>query len=125
MVITGDANACTSNLPDYVEIDQFLFKEVLGEVIQVGVYNNTLPQESKVRNSTCNKINKVGRKLLDICKTNNLLIVNGRLNPDITGKKTFRGVSLIDYTICTQSLFSSFKHFEVTELDPLFSDGHN
>ena len=46
--------------------------------------------------------------LLDICKTNNLFIVNGRIGDDKTksGKLTCKNSSVVDYCICTCSFFT-------------------
>ena len=43
--------------------------------------------------------------LLDICKANNLFIVNGRIGDDKTesGKITCKNSSVVDYCICTCS----------------------
>ena len=38
--------------------------------------------------------------------------------------KTFWNISTLDYTLCTAVVFNLLSTFEVTELDPLFSDGH-
>ena len=76
------------------------------------------------RKSQCTKVNKTGTKLLEICKLNNLLILNGRLGKDSTiGKFTFRNTSVIDYTISTPQILHQFKEFEIIELDGLYSDG--
>ena len=48
------------------------------------------------------KTNNNGYKLIDICRNNNLFILNGRFGKDKNlGKFTFRDQSLIDYTICS------------------------
>ena len=71
------------------------------------------------------KTNTTGTWLTDVCKNNNLFIVNGRVGKDKgVGRRTFKDISMIDYTLCTADCFTFFKHFEVIELDSIFSDGH-
>ena len=66
-----------------------------------------------------------GYKLIDICRNNNLYILNGRFGRDKTeGKLTFRNQSLIDYTICSFNCLKLLKDFEVIDTDPIYSDGH-
>jgi hypothetical protein len=71
------------------------------------------------------KKNNHGYKLLDICKNNNLVMMNGRFDNDkIIGKMTFRNVSVIDYLITSIKGFSALKTFEILDVDNLFSDRH-
>ena len=65
-------------------------------------------------------------KLLDICKNNNLFLLNGRsyLDKDF-GQYTLRDKSVLDYVIATADCFRTLENFEVIDTDPLFSDGHN
>ena len=128
ILITGDANAQTSNLADYVEFDDFI-----GNYFDLD--ENTLRSFSKIshlselnipqnRISKCKKVNKIGKKMLEICKNNDLIILNGRIGNDSTGNYTFRDTSVIDYTISSINALSLVENFEISELDRLFSDGH-
>ena len=77
------------------------------------------------RSSMDTKTNNSGYWLTDVCKNNNLFIVNGRVGKDKgVGRKTFRDTSTIDYTLCTADCFTFLTQFEVIDLDPIFSDGH-
>ena len=70
------------------------------------------------RNSFDNELNNHGKKLLDICKSTDLRILNGRVNGDSLGRATFHGrngISVIDYAICDQDLFSNISNFIVKE----------
>ena len=62
---------------------------------------------------------------MNICKSNNLIILNGRCgkNKNI-GKYSFRNISVIDYAISSYEGARHVKNFEITEPDPLFSDGY-
>lgn len=129
MFVTGDANGHTSTLPDYAIFDQFLSDEFRINEDDLRSMNcvNMLPYlDIPVdRSSKCNKVNSHGRKLLDICKLNNLFIVNGRFGKDkCIGNFTFRNISVIDYCLASLDCLRQIESFEVIELDPIFSDGH-
>ena len=65
--------------------------------------------------------NNEGNALLEICKSNNLCILNGRCGKDKNlGSFTFKHTSVIDYSITTVDTFKFIDDFEVTELDSLF-----
>ncbi|MEW8152430.1 MAG: reverse transcriptase family protein [Candidatus Thiodiazotropha endolucinida] len=75
--------------------------------------------------SSDKKKNNTGYRLLDICKNNNLTILNGRFGRDQNvGKPTFRGISVLDYTISSIRGLRLLTDFEIIELDRLYSDGH-
>ena len=70
------------------------------------------------RNSYDNEINNHGKRLLDICKSAELKILNGRVWGDTLGRPTFHGrngISVIDYAICDQDLFSNVSSFVVNQ----------
>ena len=53
------------------------------------------------RRSLDSKKNNHGYKIIDLCKSNNLVLVNGRTDADIPGKMTFQNVSVIDYFLAS------------------------
>ena len=70
------------------------------------------------------KKNKNEYKLIEICKNNNMIILNGRYGKDKTvGRVTFRDISVLDYSIASLHGLHLLSDFEITELDYLFSDG--
>ena len=84
--------------------------------------NNNIPLE---RISQDTKINNIGRNIIDMCKNNNLFIVNGRIGKDKhMGNLTFRNKTLIDYTLASSDFMPLFTEFEVVDLDLLYSDVH-
>jgi len=129
VLITGDANAYTATLPDFTEFDEYLTSYLdldeetecsLNQINQLNEYD--IPKD---RSSKCTKINKSGRRLLEICKSNNLFILNGRIGKDRhAGNYTFRALSVIDYSIASTKLVPLFIDFEIIEMDSIFSDGH-
>ena len=73
------------------------------------------------------KINEYGRKLINLCISTGLRIVNGRLHEDKEiGKYTCikkRGCSVVDYVIGSSDFFKYIHNFKVNDHTP-FSD-HN
>ena len=77
------------------------------------------------RHSQDKHTNNHGSKLIEICKNNNLFIVNGRFSADREcGKYTFRKTSVIDYSLVTADTFGILNSFNILDTDPIFSDGH-
>ena len=65
--------------------------------------------------------NANGKEVIDLCKTYNLCIINGRKTGDHLGNFTsFQpgGNSVIDYTIVSQSLFPNILTFRVGDFLP-------
>lgn len=130
VLITGDLNARTARLKDYMRADNFLSdifdfdtetRSFFDKISILEKFN--IPTERATKDS---KTNNNGNWLVEICKNNNMFIVNGRVGKDQhEGAPTFRDKSVIDYTISTAECFEWFSEFEITELDALFSDGHS
>ena len=71
------------------------------------------------------KINNDGNLLLDLCKSCNLFILNGRCGRDKgIGSLTFKDLSTIDYSLSSFDCLKYIANFYVYPLDTLFSDGH-
>ena len=128
----GDFNARCSNLLDYDEPDDDLLgvlnydsnTELTNEFYDFNklcLYNIPLQ-----RNSMDNgRVNDYGKKLIEICKNNNLYIVNGRVGIDKNvGKTTSKESSIVDYFLASSDLFPLICEFEVLDFDPLISDIH-
>ena len=65
-------------------------------------------------------------KLIDICKNNNLFILNGRFDKDENiGNFTFRDTSVIDYILVSVHTLKLLRSFEIADTDPIFSDVHS
>ena len=78
------------------------------------------------RNSFDNELNSHGKRLLEICKSADLRILNGRVSGDSLGRVTFHGkngVSVVDYAVCDQDLLSHVANFVVK--DPLHLSDHS
>ena len=79
------------------------------EIICLNDYDNEeeLSPDNHERCSMDLKIQKFGRKLIQICNNNNMQILNGRIIGDLEGKFTCihpNGSSVIDYFVCTNEI---------------------
>ena len=63
------------------------------------------------------EINEQGRKIIDLCKTYNLAIMNGRSEGDPLGTFTYQKENLcnstIDYSICNKHFYHNINNFMV------------
>ena len=81
---------------------------------------------SLFRKSRDNNTNTNGHRLIQICRNNNIFILNGRVHKDRNlGNFTFRNKSVFDYVLSTAESFQYVINFEISETDFLFSDGHS
>ena len=72
------------------------------------------------------RVNKYGKKLIELCKRCSICIANGRLGKDkYIGKTTCKDASLVDYLLLSPNLFDYISDFEIIDFDPMFSDVHN
>ena len=130
--LLGDFNAKTGTLQDYVETDKSLLDifDMLDDVDLINFmydYENIVKAgASLIRKSTCTaRTNTYGHMLLDMCRKNNIYIVNGRLGKDKhAGECTCQDVSVIDYFLASSKLFFHILDFEVKDFSPQFSDVH-
>ena len=82
IMLLGDFNTRTKNRKDFIQIDSFVDKEYsldfLTQYINYKLIIFEMPQFSLERTSKDIKMNNFGYQLLDLCKSQNLFIVNGR-----------------------------------------------
>ena len=70
-------------------------------------------------------MNNYGYKLLEICKSLDMYIVNGRFSDDkYLGVATTCKNTLIDYAIVSPLLFKFISYFNIANFDPILSDIH-
>lgn len=123
ILLNGDFNSRTGADKDFVELDE-------NENCPVDLphldYASTLTQFDMLykRNSNDISKNNYGNKLLDLCRNNNLFILNGRVNGDKHGLFTCRQASVVDYFICTYELISFVVTLNVLDFSMLYSDVH-
>ena len=115
IVLAGDFNARTGTENDFITNDYCNF--VPGDSFP-------LPTVVSPRKSFDNHINEQGKHLLEICKSLDLRILNGRCKGDSFGKITFhgnQGISTVDYIIVSHEILNIFQNFVVRQPTP-FSD---
>ena len=120
--LVGDFNSRTGNLADFIEDEEFSRnKTEYNDEDGDDNFRCTLP----VRCNTDTSVNKNGTNLLELCKTSDLCIVNGRIGDDVFGKCTFADSSTIDYCLISRESFELVENFQVDNFDNTISDKHN
>ena len=97
VMIVGDFNAKTGSLDDTIPPDK-----------SDELFDLVLDEPPPKRNSQDDAVNPRGNDLLDMCRSLDLNIVNGRKTGDLFGKYTcfqWNGNSLVDYLITSSSVF--------------------
>ena len=103
IMLIGDLNARTQELLDYIPNESLDYIPLEGEMYNVDTIG-TSP-----RNNMDTGSNSYGAKLLDLCKTVPLRILNGRIFGDLLGKLTCHtplGSSCVDYCAVSPELLS-------------------
>ena len=130
VLLMGDFNARTYNKQDFLDEDEFFRHQFDYDKDMIDHFQNSTVLNqfglTKIRTSQDKTVNNEGNMLIDTCKSNNLFILNGRCGSDKNvGAMTFRNQSIIDYSIVSHQALQFVKMFKISELDPLFSDGHS
>ena len=105
IVLARDFNARTGKENDFITDESGTF--IPGEEIPP-------PPNLTKRQNFDNIVNDHGKQLLDLCKTCDLRILNGRSKGDTLGKFTFHpinGISTVDYIIVSHDLFGFGSRF--------------
>ena len=67
-------------------------------------------------------LNANGKKFIEMCRGSNIFIANGRIGEDKdVGQFTYRGTSLIDYTLATVEALKLISKFSIIERDPILA----
>ena len=114
IILLGDFNARTGLLNDFIEHD-FIDSTNTNDVLDIYTTDNHFPK----RNNSDIKINELGEKLLKMCISNRLRILNGRKTGDLDGKMTSyqsSGTSTIDYGIVNEAYWDQIISFQVENL---------
>jgi len=94
ILLSGDTNGYTSNLCDFVQVDDFIADLFTFDQQTIDHFDQSFvlshPLFNVNRTSMDNKVNTVGRKLIEICQNNNMFIVNGRCSQDMLGNFTLK-----------------------------------
>ena len=131
--LIGDMNSRTGNLDDTLDFDHVMINECeindFAEELSSINFSNENSAINKVRVNTDRTVNENGKALINMCKANNVIIVNGRTGYDRNiGEVTFKGHngdSTIDYCIITPNIIPHIQDFQVDVLDQNLSDKHS
>ena len=82
-----------------------------------------MPKAERVNSDSI--VNATGRRLIELCRSQYMLIMNGRFGKDfIVGNKICKNASTVDYIIITPNCIEYILDFEILDFDPLISDVH-
>lgn len=118
VIVCGDMNARTGSTVDYITVDSVRYDNAAGDEFNEHLLNE--PMDIHQRCSMDNTTHKIGRRLIDLCIDNNLVILNGRTLGDLDGRFTSHqpnGSSVVDYFICTHVLYSGVVNMTVEALN--------
>ena len=116
MILCGDFNAKTLTKPDYIPLEK------CDETLIADFYEDI---DYRRYNQDIHLPDSHGVNLLNMCKTTDLLIVNGRAGGDRkVGKFTTQNDTVIDYFLVSPTLFNEISEFEVLDFNEIISDVH-
>lgn len=123
-LLCGDYNAHTGTMTDIIQVND----DDNNYFVNDDVYNNlnilSIPEPRFNQDATLDR-SSYGKKLLEICKCNQVIILNGRMGHDRgVGKVTTSYNTTVDYVIGSPLLMKYVTHFEVLQYEPLYSDVH-
>ena len=115
VIVQGDFNARTGICNDRIIPDKF--DTILMNNGSIDVPNRN--SQDKV------PADHRGKELIELCKSLEMVILNGRKIGDLFGKFTslqWNGNSVVDYVLASQSLYSSISYFKIGNFIPWLSD---
>ena len=121
VLVIGDLNSRSGTQTEYI-INDSLNDGVRQHISHLLEYEDSTVRVP--RNSEDKTVNNFGRRLLNLCRATNLVILNGRTISDSAGSLTFQnhlGASVIDYAVADNRAFDVVTDFNVGALNE-FSD---
>ncbi len=115
ILLGGDFNARTAGLSDLLVVNKFDLENGMAPPPRI-------PSDKITRSYKDGSTNNSGFELIELCKTTDMIIINGRFD---NGDTTFKSLSTIDYFICSIDIFHCIQSFRVSLFNPVLSDGHN
>ena len=118
-LLCGDVNARISCENDFILNDESKFAPIYEDY---KTDKNILKRQSRDT-----KIDQRGKELLDLCISNQLRILNGRVLGDIFGNYTCHtpnGASVVDYVFVSENILEQILLFHVSSFVPTLSDCH-
>ena len=123
ILVLGDFNARTANVPDYVTPNMRIdsIENMVNEVDILLEHGISLERFSQDKNT-----NNAGYRLIELCKNLSLFIANGRIGSDHgIGKFTCKNASVVDYIIMSAKVYLNAVKFRVNPFCALLSDVHS
>ena len=130
MLIVGDFNSRSGILNDIEKTDLSLLKHATTcpEIYEATDTRRLLEMNDvplKQSSQDKGRPNALGYQLIDFCKNNDMIILNGRLGSDKgVGKVTSKEWSVLDYAIASPLMLPYIRKFEILDFDPIYSDVH-
>ena len=130
--LIGDFNSRTGLLDDFISVDDVkchIMKDSVS-ILDDSLSNTKYELDSlgicTVRHNLDKCTNNNGYRLIELCRSLDVHIVNGRFGDDLnTGKMTCDNSSVIDYAIASPEFLPKVSNFHVDIFDKLLSDKHN
>lgn len=123
--LLGDFNAHTCSDSDFITIDDTIEQNLHIDNIYDRVSIEDLGFSPYRYNSDNTQIDNYGKRLLEMCRSFNVYIANGRLGGDkFLGNKTCKASTVVDYALLSPLLFTLVNDFKVLPFDPMLSDAH-
>ena len=132
ILILGDFNAKTKKQSDLIRLDNFEKEDMAqfddshnDDPVTLLTANNMLPERNSQDNNNCNNY---GHRLINMCKTSNFIILNGRCNGNDRGigTTTCKDSTVVDYALLSiNSLNEIYPILNINHFSCLLSDVHN
>lgn len=120
----GDFNAHTGVMKDIADMNDENDRYLTNYTQYMLFSTHDLP-ETRANKDTTPDRSTYGKKLVEVCRNNYVMIYNGRLGDDKgVGKVTTTYGTTIDYVIGSRDLAFLVSEFSVLNFDPLYSDVH-
>ena len=125
ILIMGHLNSRVGTQVDDIDEDDEAHLELPDYNYLDGSINDIVEQNTNVIKDIISDdviINENGKELLQLCRSTNLYILNGRIGPMPEGRctcQTARGQSVVDYIIASADLLLLTKSFQIGETSPL------
>jgi hypothetical protein len=123
--LIGDFNARTTEDDEFITLDENILFETFDDFIENAP--NVLQQLNLPlkRNNVDKDKKPYSNLLLNLCRGNDLFIVNGRISDNKESNLTCRNASVEDYTVCNSEIKKNIVNMSILDFSRLFSDVHS
>ena len=128
ILLMGDFNAHFGSISDITKYDYFVSDQCgVSDGNSCKLFDAPLPVDMPInrRSLETTTHNNYGYRVIDLCKSLGLVILNGRCGQDLKGETTCKGKSVDDIVIISPKVFQIVPDFQVDVFNPLLSDCHN